>query len=117
MLQMHIIRICCREEVEAEDGLPFGYMAKGAQLSKEYVIAMKRQKSGIGWAEEASLGSRSALHAFGHLSHREADIDVMIWGVSPRDMHGQVTAYRSSVSARKQTSCLNACLRIHWLKH
>lgn len=44
---------CCRcgEEVDQVDGKPFEYIAQSAQLSHEYVRAMKKQKSCIGFGQ------------------------------------------------------------------
>ncbi|CAH8391232.1 unnamed protein product [Eruca vesicaria subsp. sativa] len=41
----------CGEEVDERDGIPFDYIAERTQLSREYVTAMKRQNSSIGYGQ------------------------------------------------------------------
>ncbi|KAG2317807.1 hypothetical protein Bca4012_068753 [Brassica carinata] len=68
----------CGEEVDERDGMiPFDYIAERTQLSQEYVTAMKRQKSRIGYGLRKLhlvLNLRSTLLDSCHIS-RLADRD------------------------------------------
>lgn len=108
---------CCRcgEEVEEEDGKPFEYIAEGAQLSHEYVTAMKKRNSGIGFGQRKLhlvLGLHHVLLDSCHIA-RLADGDKhLIEQVAVKDDLGRFSkGYASSDVLVKLRPFVNQFLR------